>query len=486
MRAADTYTISHRRISSLNLMERAATAFLNFFRKAYPDTDLPISILCGPGNNGGDGLAIARLMRVRNFKYESLSVYLINFSDQKSHEFIKNLDRLPKLIKLFNITEPAQFENVKADLIIDAVLGSGLNRPFTGKYAALAAKVNALGKTIISIDVPTGLPSEGLIDKNYNGIKADLVISFQRPKINFFFPESAAALDRFEVMNIGLDEDFIENTPSDWKLITQPAIKPRKNFTHKGTYGHAIIVAGSTTTMGAALLAAQASLHIGAGLTTLCLPQSGLLALNITLPEVMALPRNEHLTLEAFEKFTSIAIGPGLGLEEENELLLAKLIDLKKPMVIDADALSILAKRKDLFDKLPEQTILTPHLKEFDRLFGEHQTWWERVETAKKQAKERQLVIALKNQYTFVCLPNGEVHVNQTGNPCMASGGMGDVLTGIIVGLLAQSYSSADAATLAVYIHGKAGDELAIERFTVSASQVAQQIPKTLKSLKEG
>lgn len=482
MREADAYTIKHQPISSVDLMEQAAKAFIKVLKKKYSDKTQSITILCGQGNNGGDGLAIARLLYQDG--YENIFVYLINFGIKQSSDYVENLKRLSKTkIQPIIIIEPQQFKNIRSGLIIDAILGSGLNKPLTGKYAQLVTKVNSLGQPILAVDVPTGLPGEGLIDKNYKGIKADLVICFQQAKINFFFPESAVALNQFEVVAIGLDEDFIATQPSDWKLITKLDIKPRKNFTHKGTYGHALLVAGNTTTMGAALLAAQACLHTGAGLTTLCIPQSGLTALNTKLPEVMALPRSEHLVTEAFEKYTVIAIGPGLGTDEENEKLLADLLDFKKPMVIDADALNILAKRKDLFDKLPKKTILTPHLKEFDRLFGEHQTWWERVETARKQATERNLIIILKNQYTFVCLPNGEVHINQTGNPAMASSGMGDVLTGMIAGFLAQSYSSTDAAKLAVYIHGKAGDELAKKRFTVSASQVAKQIPKTLKSL---
>lgn len=484
IQAVDAYTIVNEPISSINLMERAATAFVDFFKVVYPKLDPSISILCGPGNNGGDGLAIARLLRYgHNTKYKSVSVYLINFSNEKSNEYTKNLSRLPKLVKQFNITEPEQLKSLQADLIIDAVLGSGLNKPLSGKYAELAAKVNALNKTVIAVDMPTGFPGEGVIDENYNGIKADLVISFQRPKINFFFPESTVAIDQFKVVNIGLDEDFIASMPSDWKLITKPVIKIRKNFTHKGTYGHALITAGDTTTMGAALLAAQACLNVGTGLTTLCLPESGSIAANIALPEVMTLPQNHQIETAVLEKFTAIAIGPGLGAGHAIEDLLAHLIDQKKPMVIDAEALNILAKRKKMFDKLPEQTILTPHVKEFDRLFGPHQTWWARIETAKKEAQRRKLIIVLKNQYTFVCLPTGEVHINQTGNPAMASGGMGDVLTGMIVGFLAQSYSSADAATLAVYVHGKAGNELAKKRFTVSASQVAKRIPKTLIQL---
>lgn len=464
-------------------MERAAQEFVKIIN--LPNKVAIISIFCGTGNNGGDGLAIARLMKKAGFKY--VSVYLINFKSKQSDNYQTNLKKLTNVVKVIEITEPQQLKGLKTDVIVDAILGSGLNKPLEDKYAELTSIINGLNKQIIAVDVPTGFITEGQIPENYNGIKADLVISFQRPKINFFFPESYWALKSFKVADVGLDENFIESQKSDWKLTTgdgiEKLLRARTKFTHKGTYGHALLIAGNNTTMGAALLSASACLHTGAGLTTVCLPQSGLIALNTALPEVMALPRNEHLMIEAFEKFTTIAIGPGLGLEEENEQLLEKIINLKKPLIIDADALTILNKRKDLLDKLPSQSILTPHMKEFDRLFGEHKNWWDRLEIAKRQAQERDLIIVLKNQYTFVCLPSGEVHINSTGNPAMASGGMGDVLTGIITALVAQSYSPAQASVLGVYLHGKAGDDLAQSRFAISASQLALQIPITIKGL---
>ncbi len=485
MRAADIYTITHESISSVDLMERAAATFVSIFEKEYPLRDQSIAVLCGQGNNGGDGLAIARLLSAVNYKH--ITVYLIKFGVKESEDYKANLARIQETkIKVLSISAPSDLKEISADIIIDAILGAGLNKPLAGKYEALAALINKLKKPVVAVDTPTGFPCEGVVEENYNGIKCCLVICFQRPKINFFFPESQLALDRFEVVDIGLDEDFIENQPSNWRLnarsVIRNILKPRKNFTHKGTYGHALIIAGNTTTMGAALLAARGCLRVGTGLTTVCLPQNGLNALNVALPEVMALPRNEELSFDIV-KYATIAIGPGLGVTEENENTLAKAIDIQKPMIIDADALTLLANRPDLLDRLPEKSILTPHLKEFDRLFGEHQSWWSRVETARNQAVKRKLVILLKNQYTFICTPNGEVYINQTGNPGMGSGGMGDVLTGIVTGLLAQSYSAEDAAKLAVYIHGKAGDELTKTRFVVSASQVADQVPKTIKRI---
>lgn len=483
MHEADAYTIKHLPISSINLMEKAAKSFVKVFKNEVEDEQIPIAVLCGQGNNGGDGLAIARLLALKGYKH--VAVYLINFSAKQSDDYAKNLARLHKIdLQVIAVTEPDQLENLQAELIIDAILGSGLNKPLSGKYAQAAQAINTLRKKVISVDVPTGLNTEGIIEENYNGIKADLVIAFQRPKLNFFFPESIQALHNFKVVNIGLVEQFIQEQPSDWKLTSKSDIKallqPRLKFTHKGTYGHALLVAGNYATMGAALLSASACLHTGAGLTTVCLPQSGLTALNALLPEVMAMPRSTHLAIEAFKQFRAIAIGPGLGVDEENEALLAKLIGLKQPLVIDADGLTLLSKNTALLDQLPALSILTPHLKEFDRLFGEHQTWWERVQTAKKEAEARNLIILLKNQYTFVCLPNGEVHINPTGNPAMASGGMGDVLTGVILSLLAQSFPATAAAIVGAYLHGRAGDELATKRYTVSASQIALQIPKTM------
>lgn len=486
MRAADADAIANQKTSSVDLMENAAKAFVKVFKKAIPDQKTRIAILCGQGNNGGDGLAIARLLFLK--KYENVCVYLVNFSKKESKDYLANLKRVSKIdVPVIRIQKATELTDVNSDLIIDAVLGSGLSRPLDGEYQNLAIAINRLNRKVVAVDVPTGFFSEGAISENHICIKAELVISFQRPKINFFFPESAKAIQRFKVVDIGLSEEFIQNQQSNWKLTDRKSIgeiiQIRKKFSHKGTYGHALLIAGSANTMGAALLTAGASLHAGAGLTTLCLPEAGLTALNATLPEVMALPRNANLSTTAFEKYSAIAIGPGLGLEAENERIFETVVSLKKRLVVDADGLTILSTRRDLLALLPEGSILTPHMKEFDRIFGVHQTWFERVEMARKEATERKIIIVLKNQFTFICLPNGDVVVNPTGNPAMASGGMGDVLTGIIVALLAQSYSPSDAAILAVYVHGKSGDQLAKKYAVVTASQIVKQISRQLAGL---
>ncbi|RZJ78194.1 MAG: NAD(P)H-hydrate dehydratase [Flavobacterium sp.] len=486
MQNIDAYTIKHKKIKSVDLMEQAANAFVNAFISEFEDENSRIAIFCGKGNNGGDGLAIARLLLAKNYK--NISVFLTRFGGKQSDDNLINLKRLQNLNTLIKeINDVDEIGIIEPDCIIDAVLGSGLNKPLTDQYAALAKLINDLNVKVIAVDVPTGFNGEGQIPPNYNGVEADLVICFQLPKVNFFFPESVVALNRFKIVAIGLDEDFINLQLTDFKLVEHidaaKLIRPRAKFTHKGTYGHALIIAGNTNTMGAALLAASSCLHSGAGLTTVCLPQSGLTALNMMLPEAMALPREKDFGTIDFEKYKALAIGPGLGVENEEIKLLEMAISKKKPFVVDADALSLLSYNKDLLEKLTPNTILTPHLKEFDRLFGDHENWWQRVETAKAKAKELAIVIVLKNQYTFICMPTGEVCINQTGNPAMASGGMGDVLTGLIVSLLAQGYEVKQAAILGVYLHGKSGDDLAEHSFCITASQVALQLPKTMKML---
>jgi ADP-dependent NAD(P)H-hydrate dehydratase len=260
-------------------------------------------------------------------------------------------------------------------------------------------------------------------------------------------------------------------------------LKPRKSFTHKGTYGHVLVVAGQAQTMGAALLCSTACLYAGAGLTTAAIPSAGLYALNTTLPEVMYLDREDLLKSPNLDKYNTIAVGPGLGTDEESINLVIKILSLDRSAVLDADALNILAKHPDLLMLLPQGTILTPHVKEFDHLFGEHKTWFHRIQTAREKAKQLGIVIILKNQYTFIIDDQSHVYINSTGNPAMAQGGMGDILTGIVAACLAEGYHETEAAILACHIHGRSGDELAAQRFVVTASQVAKHLPFVFREM---
>ena len=482
----DAYTIQHEPVASIDLMERAAFAFTRAFTARFSDRATTVWAFCGQGNNGGDGLAIARLLC--KIGYTNIKVFLASYSQHTSEDYQQNLARLEKECREIRLIQGLEEIRLSEnDIVIDALLGSGLNKPLAGEYEKLVKIINASRAKLVAVDVPTGFKSEGQLDELYNGVKADLVITFQLPKINFFFPESAQALTEFVVVSIGLDNDFINTLQSQWKLITEAfvkkTIKPRKRFSHKGTYGHALIIAGDTETMGAALLSTSACLHSGVGLVSACIPTTGLTALNVCLPEAMYLS-SEKFETENLERYQAIAIGPGLGVEESQQKLFRQLLLQKEPLVLDADALNMLSQHKELIAKIPQQSILTPHMKEFDRIFGSHNSWWNRVETAKRKAKELQTIIVLKNQYTFICLPSGEVCVNPTGNPAMAQGGMGDVLMGIITSFLAQGYTSAEAAIIGVYLHGKAGDILAEKREIVTASTLAKSLPKVLKKIK--
>ncbi|TKC61049.1 NAD(P)H-hydrate dehydratase [Pedobacter hiemivivus] len=303
--------------------------------------------------------------------------------------------------------------------------------------------------------------------------------------LSAFLPDSDAS-SKLQVVDEGLEKAGTENESSPYKLIESADIKaiiePRKPFSHKGTYGHALIVAGALKTMGAALLTASGCLYGGAGLTTVSIPESGLMALNTALPEVMYLERSHLIKIKSLKKYNAIAIGPGLGKLFEAVCMMEELVVLNVPVVVDADALNILSKRDDLLLHLAKNSIFTPHLKEFDCLFGEHKSWWDRLQTGRRMAKKLGSVIVLKNQYTFILDQQGDVMINPTGNPAMSQGGMGDVLTGLITAYVAQGYSAKAAAILGCYFHGRAGDELALSHHNITASQLAAQIPVTVKS----
>jgi hydroxyethylthiazole kinase-like uncharacterized protein yjeF len=487
MHEVDAHTINTEPISSVDLMERASKAFVSFFCNHFPDKNTSISVYCGTGNNGGDGLAIARLLF--GLDYKNITVKIARFSAHSTADFDANFIRLKEASIPFLELEANDFPQENAAVLIDALLGSGLNKPLSGAYADLVNHLNQLQKQVIAVDVPTGFFTEGVIDPEAVVLKADLVITFQRPKLNFLLPKSASFMDDFKVVEIGLNEDFIQNLDSNFYLLEEKdvvkTVVPRKKFQHKGTFGHALLLAGQAKTMGAALLCSTACAYAGAGLTTACIPAAGLTALNTVIPEVMAIVREEKQLPEIeWNKFTVIAAGPGLG-KDVKDLMEALLSNYKKPLVLDADALNMLSENPDWWKLLPENSILTPHVKEFDRLFGNHNSWWERLETAKKEAAAKKIIIVLKNQYTVVTTPEGQQFFNPTGNPAMASGGMGDVLTGVITALLAQGYSSFDAAIIGVYIHGKAGDDLVLKSNSavVLAAQVAAQIPVTLAKI---
>lgn len=490
IREADAYTIAHEPIASIDLMERASKAFVGWFVNHFPDRNKSIAIYCGTGNNGGDGVAIARMLY--DHGYEALSVKIARFSSRSTDEFDKNLARLKRLdIPLTEIENRDDLPEENSGIIIDALLGTGLNKPLEGDYEKLVKYLNSIECTMVAVDIPTGFFADGEIDPDATILKAGLLITFQQPKINFLLPESGSYVGCLEVVNIGLNEKFIRSLNSPYQLVEEKDIraklKQRHRFSNKGTYGHALIIAGQPETMGAALLSSSACAYTGAGLTTACIPESGLTALNSHQPEVMAIVRKGNTLPDIdWTKFTTIAIGPGLG-KDANALKLftAVLKNFNNPMVIDADAINMLASNQGLWEYVPKGSVLTPHVKEFDRLFGEHKNWWQRMQTAKQKAKEHGVYIVLKNDYTITITPDEKFYFNSTSNAAMATGGMGDVLTGIIGALLAQKYTPEDACIIGNYIHGKAGDELALPNrmYVVLPGRLMTQLPVTMAKL---
>ncbi|MCC8410711.1 NAD(P)H-hydrate dehydratase [Mucilaginibacter sp. UR6-1] len=489
IREADAWTIKNEPISSVDLMERASRAFVGWFINHFPERNERISVYCGTGNNGGDGLAIARMLH--QHKYQNISAKAARFSDKSTADFDVNMQRLHDCgLDIITINK-GEIPTEDGHIIIDALLGSGLNKPLEGDYKSLVDYLNSLQKTVVAVDVPTGFFADGEVPPDATVLNAELVITFQQAKINFLLPESKNHIACWETVNIGISEEFTRSLNSAYQYVEEKDIrkilKHRKPFSNKGTYGHTLVIAGEARTMGAALLCSSASAYAGAGLTTACIPGNGLTALNSYMPELMAIIRDgDTLPDIDWDKFKSIAFGPGLGTDENAlELFAYVLTNYNKPLVIDADGLNLLANNSTLWQALPPGSILTPHMKEFDRLFGTHTNWWARLQTAKQQAAERNIYIILKNDYTITATPDGKLYFNSTSNAAMATGGMGDVLTGILASLLSQGYTAEQACIAGVYIHGKAGDELALPNRmnVVLPGRLAQQLPVTMAKL---
>lgn len=470
IREADAYTIAHEPIASIDLMERASTVFtLWYVAKFTPEQ--PVAIFCGNGNNGGDGLAIARLLHERGY---NVNVWLIvggnTTKDRDTNE--QRLSHIPS-IQQHHLTDGAPYPPVnERPVIIDAIFGSGLNRPLEGWIAGLIDHLNAQPNTRVAVDIPSGLYADSISEGTI--FKAHHTLSFETPRLSFLFAEHDEYVGEWEYRSIGLNADFIAQVPSPYRIIA-PAdvtLKPRTRHSHKGMYGHSLIIAGGYGKIGAAILSAKACLRSGAGLVTAYIPKCGYIPMQTALPEAMTITdSNEgHLTtIPDTSPYNAIAIGPGIGQQPETLNALFKLIEAyRKPLVIDADALNLLAHNRSWLNKLPANSIITPHPKEFERLFGPSPNSMARLQLASRHAKEHQIIIVLKGAFTAVVSPSQDVWFNSTGNPGMGTGGSGDVLTGIITGMISQGYEPLQAAINAVYLHGRAGD-LAAENMGMEA-----------------
>lgn len=475
IRQWDQFTIEQEPIASIDLMERAAQKCTDWLCEQYPDA-ASFSIFCGKGNNGGDGLAIARQLIERNY---FVSVSILEFGHKGTDDFQVNLARLHKLPQAdihFIQTEEHFHPFNKGTIIIDAIFGSGLNRQLEGVTANLVHHINNSGCEIVSIDIPSGLFTDHSSRGNVM-IHASHILTFQCYKPAFFFAENEAAIDQIHLLDIGLHQQFLEQITTKLEMVDDKLVhivyKPRKKFSHKGHFGHALIIAGSYGKIGAAVLATKACLRSGAGLVTAHIPSSGYTIMQQAVPEAMIMTDFSSSLVtklaEPPDRFTAIGLGPGIGTANEcKELLIEIFSTYKRPLVADADALNIMAGEPELLRLLPAQSILTPHPKEFERLFGTAANEFERIEKIKQKSDELNCVIVLKGHHTVIALPGGSILFNSTGNAGMATAGSGDVLTGILTGLLAQGYSSAAAVILGVYLHGAAGD-LAAQKNSMEA-----------------
>ena len=460
----DSYTIQQEPIQSIGLMERAAKAC---FKKiiSFGQIKNRYVVLCGKGNNGGDGLAIARMLI--ESEHET-SVYILETSNHPSADFAQNLDRLKQKTKaIFIIKDKKDFPLLQTnEVLIDALVGSGLKMQPEGLLLELIHHINQSGCKTISIDIPSGMFMDELSNIK-SCINATYTLTFQCMKKSLLLSQHLHAVGNVAILDIGLSKEYYHQTDTIFSYTDNNIIKnlyrPRNSSGHKGTYGHALLIAGSFGKMGAASLCTTAALRAGAGLATAHVPTYGVNIIQTVIPEAMVRSDcNEQFITnlpDQLEIFDAIGIGPGIGTNQQTIATLHALLQkIKCTLVLDADALNCIGLEKKLLDDLPENCILTPHPKEFDRLFGPSTDELNRIERALEFAKRYQIIIVLKGHHTLIALPNGKGIFNSTGNAGMATAGSGDVLTGILAGLLANKYSPEQATVLGVYLHGLAGD----------------------------
>jgi len=478
-REIDAYTMAHEPVASIDLMERAAQALTNWFVRHF-SMDRTVQVFAGTGNNGGDGLAMARMLAERRFR---VICWLTGDEKKRSTDCALNLKRLDDQalvdIRRWNAGDDLP-EIGNREILVDALFGSGLTRPVEGSMAELIRHLNTANGTVIAVDIPSGLFGEDnrgnipghIIQADYTlTFQFDYTLTFQFPFLSMLMACNEAYVGSWRVLDIGLHKDIIRDTDSPYRVNNRNMVKKRlpvrNRFAHKGSCGHALLIAGSYGMMGAAVLAGEAALRSGAGLVSMHIPQKGYGIIQTTIPEALiSLDEDENVfsSFVPLDTFRAVAVGPGIGKHSKTADALKNLLQyVKVPLVIDADALNLLATEPGLLELLPANTILTPHPGEFDRLTQYSGDSYGRLQKAREFAREHRLILVLKGAFTAVISPEGRCWFNPTGNPGMATGGSGDVLTGIIVSLLAQGTGALDAAVAATFLHGLAGDLAASE-----------------------
>jgi len=489
----DQQTMNLEPIASIDLMERASFKVADWLVQ-HIDHRNPVYLFAGPGNNGGDALAVARMLAWRKL---NCTVFCVDFGRELKGDPATNWARLEEqnqvVLKKINSEDDIP-EIPKGITVIDALFGSGFNKPLDGLAAKIVQAINQSGATVVSIDIPSGLFGEDNSQNNLLAIvRANYTLTFQFPKLSFFFPENEQFVGEWKVLPIGLHPEAIGQTKSNMYFLTQEFISgkitKRGKFSHKGTYGHALLISGSYGKMGAAVLAARACLRSGVGLFTAHSPRKGYEIMQNSVPEAMiSIDPSESVFSELpdLSPYSAVGAGPGLDKKSETQQAFKNLLQAKPgKLVLDADALNILSENRDCFSLLPENTILTPHPKEFERLSGPSTNSYERLLKQIRFSADNNVIVVLKGAHTCISFPDGQVFFNGTGNPGMATAGSGDVLTGIILGLLAQKFSAEDAALIGVYLHGLAGDLAAAEtgEYSLTAGDIINYLGKAFLNL---
>ncbi|WP_407557183.1 NAD(P)H-hydrate dehydratase [Winogradskyella sp. 4-2091] len=485
----DKLTTERQKITSTDLMERAGIQIFNWIHMRMQGAQVPIHVFCGIGNNGGDGLVLARHLVTHGY---NVVTYIVNCSDKRSKDFLINYDRIknvtkdwPKMLSCEN--DFSEIVIKEEDIIVDAVFGIGINRPPNDWVKALFEQFRISKAFTLSIDIPSGLFTDKRVEDEKDVVNANYTLSFQSPKLVFFLPETAKYTVQWEALDIGIDRDYLIKTDTEVELISKhevlPLYKPRQKFSHKGEFGHVMILGGSYGKIGAVNLASRAALGSGAGLVTAYTPKCGYHSLQSAIPEIMVITDSDetHISNISFDlEPTVIGVGVGLGTSARTiKAFEAFLKENKSPLVVDADGLNILSKKKALLKLLPEFTILTPHPKELERLIGKWSDDFDKLKKVKAFSKKYNLIVVIKGANTITVFQD-KFYINTTGNPGMATAGSGDVLTGIICGLVAQGYEQLSATIFAVYLHGKAAD-LQLEDYgyqSLIASHIIEGVSK--------
>lgn len=491
----DKYTMEHEPIRPIDLMERAAVALADAITSRW-DKSMAFVVFAGPGNNGGDALAVARLLTSKGYSVET---FLFNTSGRLSDECQRNMKRLQETKHLKRFVEVTlNFEPPHLDantVVIDGLFGSGLSKPLAGGFAAVVKYINASNAHVVSIDIPSGLMTEDNTENiRQNIIRAELTLTLEQKKLAMYLADNAPYLGEIEVLDINLSNEFVRRTPCQYYLLEPRDVKNivlhRAAFSHKGNMGHALIFAGCYGMAGAAVLSSKACLRSGAGKVCVHTPRCNNDILQISVPEaVLQHDREDTFIAEAVntDDFEAVALGPGLGRNEETAIAVMTQIRRSQcPVVLDADALNMLADHRTWLNQLPRELILTPHPAEFDRLAGSVSNGsFDRLSRAHDLAQRLGAYIILKGHYSALCTPDGEIILNPTGNAGMATAGSGDVLTGIITGLLARGYTRRGACVLGMYLHGLAGDKAAerVGQESLIASDIIDSLPTAFREL---